>query len=1180
MSTHLSARLVWHDNGWDGCVCQNPKANTSCIAHQYVRKARLDDEEQALAGIPLQQLTGPLPPCSRDVGAFAPRPYKAVHEDPLEFRRLLPVTEDVPPYSCCPSPYRWLREENFREVCEAENLRIRQPDAEKDGGWVMEHDRQKELLGAFWGKLEANRSLIFYYCKDGHPFENAASRVLVGVGRISQVGDQLYFGTTPKQPEPFPIWSRRITQDFPRQSVRLPYQEYLRASLPVDEIVCSIPNAALPDFSFVGEHVNDDTALTVIERIIQSVELVRGHDKVPGDWTARLAWLNDVLAELWRERGPFPGIGSVLQFLGCQTGTSFQRSVLAALVKKKENPWEYVKGFLDGKVPIPAGPHAAELKNACDKWKKMPGRHELLTSLARFELTADHVKRVADPTERAESGIVVSEKDLVENPYVICELDQGTDESEPIGLEAIDHGMIPDGDAALFLTDRIEPDDLRRIRAVAGDVLKVAAVKGDTVLTSSDLFRQMRERFHDRRECRPDAEVFRADLAFHEQRLWTALDSQPNLIALRRLQVLEASVADLVRQRAGRATGKGMKPDWLAALERRFTKPSTERDHAAFDEKRRALETLFTQKLSILTGGAGTGKTSVLQVFLSELERVEGKQSLLLLAPTGKARVRLSTKTERNAMTIHQFLLKQEWVMPATFALKQAGGDAFSATTVVIDECSMIPVDLFGTLIKAIDSGTLKRLILVGDPNQLPPIGPGRPFVDIINWLKKEHPECLAKLNTCMRVDDSAEGNSASAALSLADGYRSDIVHPGDDEVLNAIGRSERIGDLECIFWKSPDDLMVKLRERLGALLTIEPKDYKSFNASLGIDGKQSDYTKSEAWQILCPTRAELHGTEELNRVIQSEYRGGILTRSRTPWSASPRPFGDREIVWCDKVIQIHNRRRRAYPFSTSALNYIANGEIGVVANTSKGTKERKGDWLTVAFATQPSVTYAFGRSQVDEDLELAYALTVHKSQGSDFDIVFLIIPQGATTLSRELVYTGLTRFRKRLVLLVEKDLGALLALRHPGASDTDQRNTHMFELSLRPEDGVSYYPEGLIHRTRRGIPVRSKSEVIVADTLERLGISYDYERVLAPPSNPRDFRLPDFTIGYQGDIYYWEHLGMLSVPAYREAWERKLAWYKSNGFAEQLITSEDAPDGGIDAASIERLAKERVLGV
>ena len=90
-----------------------------------------------------------------------------------------------------------------------------------------------------------------------------------------------------------------------------------------------------------------------------------------------------------------------------------------------------------------------------------------------------------------------------------------------------------------------------------------------------------------------------------------------------------------------------------------------------------------------------------------------------------------------------------------------------------------------------------------------------------------------------------------------------------------------------------------------------------------------------------------------------------------------------------------------------------------------------------------------------------------------------------------------------------------------------------------------------------------------MADTLTRLGISYEYEKnLLNKDDNPRDFRLPDFTVSYEGDTYHWEHLGMLSVPSYQEQWARKTEWYKSNGYLDQLITSEDRPDGSTTTAS------------
>ncbi len=522
-----------------------------------------------------------------------------------------------------------------------------------------------------------------------------------------------------------------------------------------------------------------------------------------------------------------------------------------------------------------------------------------------------------------------------------------------------------------------------------------------------------------------------------------------------------------------------------------------------------ALETLFARRLSILTGGAGTGKTSVLKVFLQELARAEGRHPSLLLAPTGKARVRLSTKTGHNAMTIHQFLLKQGWFVASIFALKpESDRSPFQATTVIVDECSMIPTDLFGTLLRALDSGPLRRLILVGDPNQLPPIGPGRSFADIIEWLQKEHANCIAPLSVCMRTDEE-EGDPAenSVALALADGYRASVVSPGDDEILAAVARGESRGDLEVAFWDNHDEMIAELRSRMAANLGIRNDDYESFNRSLGIDTK--DWVRSEAWQILSPTRAQHFGTEDLNRQIQMEYKGGLITTAKRK---KPRPFGDQEIVWTDKVIQILNRSMGAWPRNTG-LDYVANGEIGIVARTSL-------DRLDVAFSTQLEVTYRYYRSQVDENIQLAYALTVHKAQGSDFDVVFLIVPQTASTLSRELIYTGLTRFRRKLVLLIEKDIEPLRRLRSPDCSDTRRRNTHMFTLALRSEDVKRPHPGGLIHRTRKGIAVRSKSEVVVANVLEALQISYLYEQPLFSLSDPKDFRLPDFTASFDGDVY------------------------------------------------------------
>src|SRR5262249_40626493 len=171
--------------------------------------------------------------------------------------------------------------------------------------------------------------------------------------------------------------------------------------------------------------------------------------------------------------------------------------------------------------------------------------------------------------------------------------------------------------------------------------------------------------------------------------------------------------------------------------------------------------------------------------------------------------------------------------------------------------------------------------------------------------------------------------------------------------------------------------------------------------------------------------------------------------------------------------------------------------------------KPGKPDNLQVVFSTQPDSEYRYSRSDVKEAIELAYGLTVHKAQGSDFNTAILILPRKAQTLSRELLYTGLTRFIGKLILIVEKDSQPLLDYRRPESSDTMRRTTRMFKLLIGQDAGDvgivgPYRPEGLIHRTSDGTAVRSKSEVIVYDVLLSLGLSVQYEHPLIGKTSVR----------------------------------------------------------------------------
>jgi hypothetical protein len=451
--------------------------------------------------------------------------------------------------------------------------------------------------------------------------------------------------------------------------------------------------------------------------------------------------------------------------------------------------------------------------------------------------------------------------------------------------------------------------------------------------------------------------------------------------------------------------------------------------------------------------------------------------------------------------------------------------------------------------------------------------------------MRETHPECIAELKTCMRVTLTASGGEIfSKGLELAAGYR-DEGGPGDDAVLSELVQKGEVGDVRISFWNDHAQLLREIDKVLEAEFAISGDDEGAFDRSLGIDTE--NWKECENWQILSATRIQPFGTDELNRVIQSRFRAKMLSMARDWRSIWPSPMGEQELVFHDKVMQTANQPKWL-PKDAEGLRFVANGEIGVITQAWKG-RDGKPDNLKVVFSTQPEAEYGYKKSEVKEGaLELAYALTVHKAQGSDFETVILVLPRKASTLSRELLYTGLTRFKGKLILLVEKDSQPLLDLRRPESSDTMRRTTRMFKLLVGQDAGDigvkgPYRPEGLIHRTSDGTAVRSKSEVIVYDLLAALGLSIEYEKELpAKDGNPKNFRLPDFTIHRQGRTWYWEHLGMLEKSDYKQDWDLKQQWYKDNGYWEKVVTSEDhlgGLGGVVYADEILKTAQSRILG-
>jgi hypothetical protein len=518
--------------------------------------------------------------------------------------------------------------------------------------------------------------------------------------------------------------------------------------------------------------------------------------------------------------------------------------------------------------------------------------------------------------------------------------------------------------------------------------------------------------------------------------------------------------------------------------------------------------------------------------------------------------------------------------------------------TVIIDECSMLTEEMFGALMQALRKNA-KRIIFLGDPNQLPPIGAGRPFVDLVNYLKKDiSPAKFPKTGKCYgeltitRRQRSNKTGKTRLDTELAKWFTNTNADTLDESVFETLASNQSGNHVTLKTWKTNEELETLIFSTLKEELDLSDiDDMEKFNNSLGSNGyfNIGAGAFAEKWQLLAPVRGMPHGVININHLIHARYRSDYLalackTSSRdVPWYEKkiPAPMGTENIVYGDKVIHLRNKKRKGYNWDKkeSMEDYVANGEIGIATQCFGQRLDHK--YLKIEFASQPKISYSFTNwgEEGEAQLELAYALTVHKAQGSEFGIVILIVAEPCQLLSRELLYTAITRQSEKLVILYNAEAYKLRTYASMSFSDIASRFTSLFEKPKIVEIRKRYYEEKLIHRTSRDEFVRSKSEVIIANMLNENGVSYEYEKELVINGTRK---LPDFTIddAESGKIWYWEHCGMMNNAAYQRHWEEKKAFYESNGIIEgkNLIVTRDDEYGGIDSVKIKAIIQENFL--
>ena len=410
-------------------------------------------------------------------------------------------------------------------------------------------------------------------------------------------------------------------------------------------------------------------------------------------------------------------------------------------------------------------------------------------------------------------------------------------------------------------------------------------------------------------------------------------------------------------------------------IEKELKKVEERTDMILSEKQKEAIRTINDNNVTIITGGPGTGKTTIIKSIIEIYK--QKKYKIVLCAPTGRAAKRMTETTGEEAQTLHR-LLEIGKVDDDVFYKKDKDfeGAPIDADIIIVDEMSMVDMFVMSYLLDCIYLGT--KLILVGDTDQLPSVGPGSVLKDIISSEK------ISTVHLDKIFRQAARSKIIVNAHRVNNGQK--FIQKDDSEL------SENAKE-DFFFIK--ENNQEKILEQVLSLCNGRLKKF-------------GDYDFFENIQVLTPTKKGMLGTKELNKSLQQELNP---PREGEPEKASMGAIfriGDR-IMQTKNNYDMYWERREGDSIETG--NGVFNGEIGTITNINEKEKN-----IRIKFDDDKVCWYEFNDL---EQIDHSYCITIHKAQGSEFDVVIMIVPQATPMLlTRNLLYTGLTRAKKLLIVI------------------------------------------------------------------------------------------------------------------------------------------------------------------
>ena len=393
------------------------------------------------------------------------------------------------------------------------------------------------------------------------------------------------------------------------------------------------------------------------------------------------------------------------------------------------------------------------------------------------------------------------------------------------------------------------------------------------------------------------------------------------------------------------------------------------------EKQKEAIRAINDNNVTIITGGPGTGKTTIIKSIIEIYK--QKKYKIVLCAPTGRAAKRMTETTGEEASTLHRLLEIGKVDEESLFKKdNEYQGAPIDGDIIIVDEVSMVDMFIMSYLLDCIYKGT--KLILVGDCDQLPSVGPGSVLKDLISSEKI----------TTVHLDKIFR--QAAKSKIIVNAHR---VNNGKKFISKEDPEMEEDSKQDFFFIK--ENNQEKVLEQVLSLCNGRLKKF-------------GDYDFFESIQVLSPTKKGLLGTKEMNKALQEELNPHREGETEKNSMGAIFRIGDR-------VMQIKNNYdiywEKKENGEVEVGNGVFNGETGTILNINEKEKN-----ICVKFDDEKLVWYEFNDL---EQLEHSYCITIHKAQGSEFDVVIMIVPQAAPMLlTRNLLYTGLTRAKKLLIVI------------------------------------------------------------------------------------------------------------------------------------------------------------------